>query len=485
MPICMGLGLEQVQGHVSSLLLTLTALVTAIADQLAKVACDSSSNGVVTMVADIMNKWVQEAQEKNEKLKDEIHSQSECPEMQEEYRCCHGDWGDSITLAMSEENREELAQVLNAEIRIRQMMDSTKGSLLKYSHQALSFECQEMGKKVEAMGTRIQADVDTRLHTLRSFVLRSVVRLWVSDGLMDHHSSGSTGLAELERQMEANSRLLQEMVFAMKSFHGTLMEQMEKEAREVRIMHTAGCAFGHKCSAERVKSNCSKRKEIFHFAATESVDTRNESISSDDEDAANIRVNWGNPYPPLHCRSVRWQSLGDPEETQGTFTSAAPTPVSQRRILMETPDPAICPVAMDIVHSSVAKTCSGDQKCGKGPEGSGDQKCEKGPEGSGDQKCVKGPEGSGDQKCGKGPEIVKGPEGVKQPEGSGDQKCVKGPEGSGDQKCVKGPEGSGDQKCVKHEQLWSSNTRNGTPLVGGAGGRGHGNQTRVDLPSTH
>ena len=73
--------LEQVQGHVSSLLLTLTALVTTIADQLAKVACDSSSNGVVTMVADIMNKWVQEAQEKNEKLKDEIHSQSECPEM--------------------------------------------------------------------------------------------------------------------------------------------------------------------------------------------------------------------------------------------------------------------------------------------------------------------------------------------------------------------------------------------------------------------
>ena len=258
-------------------------------------------------------------------------------------------------------------------------------------------------------------------------------------------------------------------------------------------MHTAGCAFGHKCSAERVKSNCSKRKEIFHFAATESVDTRNESISSDDEDAANIRVNVqrassqptslpssalgdslvGKSLPPLHCRSVRWQSLGDPEETQGTFTSAAPTPVSQRRILMETPDPAICPVAMDTVHSSVAKTCSGDQKCGKGPEGSGDQKCEKGPEGSGDQKCVKGPEGSGDQKCGKGPEIVKGPEGVKQPEGSGDQKCVKG------------PEGSGDQKCVKHEQLWSSNTRNGTPLVGGAGGRGHGNQTRVDLPSTH
>lgn len=121
----------------------------------------------------------------------------------------------------------------------------------------------------------------------------------------------------------------------------------------------------------------------YHTAATESVETRNESISSDDEDitksenahhATSLPSSalgdslMGQPLQqqqlafktPSQHRSIRWQPQGDPEETQGTFTSAAPTPVSQRRILLETPgpDPAkdVSPVTKDKAHNSVTKT---------------------------------------------------------------------------------------------------------------------------------
>ena len=73
--------LEQTQGHISWLLLTLTALVTAIADQLAKVARDLPNSDVVTVVADIINKWIQEAKERDEKFTNKIHSQSKCLDM--------------------------------------------------------------------------------------------------------------------------------------------------------------------------------------------------------------------------------------------------------------------------------------------------------------------------------------------------------------------------------------------------------------------